>query len=297
MKIFSNLEFFFVEAFRGIKRSGLMSIVAIGIVTVSLFVFGLFLIVIANLGHVVSNVGSRLDMVGYVNQNLSSDNAAALQLSMSKIPGVEEVRYVSKEEAWRNFKQDFGGRLNLDELVRENPLPNTFAIKARTPDLLPRIAEEVAKYSEIEEVRYSGKLIKQIQSLVEAVRIGGFGLMILLFAATLLIVVNTIRLTVLARATDIYIMKLVGATESFVRWPFVIEGIIIGLLGGGIGVFVLKSLYEAMAYRIQAALPFLPIIYNGPVLLSIYIGVFISGLLLGMLGGYISVSRLIKDKE
>ncbi|MBI5700590.1 ABC transporter permease [Candidatus Saganbacteria bacterium] len=297
MKFLNNLEFFFVEAFRGIKRSGLMSIVAIGIVTVSLFIFGLFLIFIANLGHIVSNVGARLDMVAYVNKNLSSDNAASLQLSISKISGIEEVRYISKEEAWKNFKEDFGGRLNLDELVRDNPLPNTYAIKVRTPDLLPHVAEEVAKYSEIEEVRYSGKLIKQIQTLIEAVRIGGAGLMVLLFAATLLIVVNTIRLTVLARATDIYIMKLVGATESFVRWPFVIEGIIIGILGGGIGVFVLKSLYETIAYRIQAALPFLPLIYSGGVLVSIYIGVFASGLILGMLGGYISVSRLIKDKE
>ena len=121
--------------------------------------------------------------------------------------------------------------------------------------------------------------------------------MILLFAATLLIVVNTIRLTVLARETDIYIMKLVGATESFVRWPFMIEGIIIGVLGGGIGVFFLKSLYELFASRIQSALPFLPIIYSGPILFSIYFSVTVSGVLLGMLGGYISVSRLLKNKE
>ncbi len=297
MKLFANVEFFIVEAFRGVKRSGLMSFVAIGIVTVSLFLFGLFLIFIANLGNVVSNLGTRLDMVAYVSQDMSSDSAAALQLSISKISGVDEVKYISKDEAWANFKQDFGQRLALDEVIKGNPLPNSYAIKVRTPDVLPRVADDVAKFQQVEEVRYSGKLIKQIQTLVEAVRIGGAGLMILLFAATLLIVVNTIRLTVLARSTDIYIMKLVGATESFVRWPFVIEGIIIGVLGGGIGVFFLKSIYELSASRIQSALPFLPIIYSGPILTVIYVSVILSGLILGMLGGYISVSRLIKNKE
>ena len=294
---FSAIEFFIIEAFRGIKRSGLMSVVAIAIVTISLFIFGLFLIFIANLGHIVSNIGTRLDMVAYVNQDLSLDSSANLQQALSKVRGVEEVRYVSKEETWRNFKEDFGKKLSLDEIIDSNPLPNFYAIRVRSPELLPAVAQEVAKFPTIDEVRYSGKLIKQMESFVEAVRIGGAGLVILLFTATLLIVVNTIRLTVLARSTDIYIMKLVGATSASVRWPFVIEGIVIGLLGRIVGLFVLKSLYELIIDRIQSALPFLPIIHSGPVLTFIYFTVAITGALLGMLGGYISVSKLLKSKE
>lgn len=297
MKLFQDIEFFIVEAFRGIKRSGFMSVVAIGIVTVSLFIFGLFMIFVSNLGHIVSNLGTRLDMVAYTSQDLNSNTVNQLEQSFSKINGVEEVRYISKEQAWKNFKEDFGARLDLDEIVNDNPLPNSFAIKVKTPDMLSQVAENVAKYEVIEEVRYSGKLVKQIQTLADAARIGGAGLIILLFAATLLIVVNTIRLTVLARATDIYIMKLVGATESFVRWPFVIEGIIIGLIGGTLGVFFIKSLYEVVLARLQFALPFLPLISGGFVLTFIYVSVFVCGILLGMLGGYISVSKLLKTKE
>ena len=103
-----DIEFFIVEAFRGIKRSGLMSLVAIAIVTVSLFIFGFFLIFISNLGHIASNIGTRLDMVAYVDRDLSSDSSSRLQLSIARINGVDEVRYVSKQEAWRNFKEDFG---------------------------------------------------------------------------------------------------------------------------------------------------------------------------------------------
>jgi cell division transport system permease protein len=296
MKILSNLEFFVVEALRSIRRSGLMSIVAIGIVTISLTVFGMFLIFMANLGNLVSYMGSRLDIVAYVEKDLNADSAQVLQVAISQISGVEKVDYIPKDEAWKNFREEFGAKLDLKEVIEENPLPNAFAIKVRTPDILPSVAENVAKFPEVNEVRYSGKLINQIQSLVGAVRIGGLVLSILLFFATLLIVVNTIRLTVLARETDISIMQLVGATNSFIRWPFVIEGVLIGLLGGGFGLIILKFSYEAILMRVKAALPFLPVISDAGILTFIYLVVGLSGLLLGMLGGYISVSRILKEK-
>ena len=297
MSAISDTEFFIVEAFRGIKRSGVMSFVAIGIVTVSIFIFGLFLLFIANLTYIVSNVGTRLDMVAYLGGNPAQETVVKMQNTFSNIRGVEEVRYVPKDEAWKKFREDFGQRLNLEDVIDSNPLPNSFAIKVKAPELLPSVAEDVAKYAEVSEVRYSGKLIKQMQNLVEAVRIGGLGLIILLFTATLLIVVNTIRLTVLARSTDISIMKLVGATSSFLRWPFVIEGVIIGVIGGMTGLFFLKALYELIIFRLQAALPFLPIIHKGAILTIIYLIVPLTGIILGMLGGHLSVSKILKSKE
>jgi cell division transport system permease protein len=296
MKIFGDIEFFVVEAFRGVRRSGVMSLVAIGIVTVSLFIFGLFLLFMVNLGNMVSEMGSRLDIVAYVEKAITPDEAAALSEKLSRITGVEKVRYVSREEAWRSFREDFTQKLDLATIVGENPLPDSFAIKVRTPDILPRVAEAVAQYPEVDEVRYSGKLIKQIQTLIDALRLGGAVLVVLLFFATLLIVVNTIRLTVLARETDIYIMKLVGATRSFIRWPFVIEGILIGVLGGLFGVLILKPSYDAVTNRLQVGLPFLPLMTDKLTLNVIYFAVGLSGMLLGMLGGYISVSRLLKEK-
>lgn len=296
MRFFGDIEFFVVEAFRGVRRSGVMSLVAIGIVTVSLFIFGLFLLFMVNLGNMVSEMGSRLDIVAYVEKAITPDEAAAFSEKLSHITGVEKVRYVSREEAWRSFREDFTQKLDLATIVGENPLPDSFAIKVRTPDILPRVAEAVAQYPEVDEVRYSGKLIKQIQTLIDALRLGGAVLVVLLFFATLLIVVNTIRLTVLARETDIYIMKLVGATRSFIRWPFVIEGVLIGVLGGLFGILILKPSYDAVANRLQVGLPFLPLMTDKFTLNVIYLAVGLSGMLLGMLGGYISVSRLLKEK-
>jgi len=294
--MFSNLEFFLVEAFRSFRRSTLISMVAIATITVSLTVFGIFLLLILNLGNIVTNVSSRLDMVAFSLKDLSLDDAAAIQLRIAKIPGVEKVEYTSKTEAWKKFKSDFGGKLVLDEVLRDNPLPHTFAVRVRTPELLPQIAREISSIETIDEIRYSGKLIDQIKSLISAIRVGGISLIILLSLATLLIVVNTIRLTVIARETDIYIMKLVGATNAFVKWPFIIEGIIIGLIGGVASFVVLKFSYQAVASRLTLALPFLPILSDTLWLTVIYFSMIIGGMVLGMVGGYISVSRALKNE-
>ena len=294
--MFSSLEFFIIEAFRSFRRSALMSMVAIVTITVSLTVFGLFLLLVMNLGNVVGTISSRLDLVAYTTRDLSLEDAGAIQVSISKIPGVEKVEFTSKAEAWKKFKDDFGGKLALDDVLHDNPLPHTFAVRVRTPDLLPVVAKQIADLGVIDEVRYSGRLIEQIRSLVSAVRVGGLSLIVLLSFATLLIVVNTIRLTVLARETDIYIMKLVGATDTFVKWPFIIEGIMIGLIGGVASFLILKFAYESVAYKIGQALPFLPIFSDQFILTVIYAAVLLGGMALGLLGGYISVSRALKNE-
>lgn len=274
-----------------------MSLVAIGIVTISLSIFGFFLLGIINLGNVVSDLSSRLDLVAYADGDLSYEEAGKVQVRISQIGGVEEVNFISKEEAWKNFKKDYAGKIDLQEIVDDNPLPHSFAVAVKTPDLLPVIAKEISKINDISEIRYSGKLISRIQTLVEVIRVSGFILVLLLFFATLLIVVNTIRLTVLARETDIYIMRLVGATNSLVKWPFVVEGIIIGILGGILGVLLLKGSYEFISSKLVEVLPFLPIVVEPRLLSYIYLSVGITGTFLGMLGGYISVSGLLKRKD
>lgn len=295
--MFSNLEFFLVEAFRSFQRSALISMVTMVTITVSLTIFGLFLLSVINLGNMVGTVSSKLDLSAYTSRDISLEDAGAIQVRISKIPGVEKIEYTSKAEAWKKFKEDFSSKLSLDEAIRDNPLPHTFAVQIRTPDLLPIVAKQISAMEVIDEVRYSGRLIDQIKSLVSAVRVGGLALIVLLFLATLLIVVNTIRLTVLARETDIYIMKLVGATNNFVKWPFIIEGIFIGVVGGIFSFLILKFSYDSVISRLALALPFLPVVTDQSLLSAIYAVMIFGGMGLGMLGGYISVSKVLKNEE
>lgn len=292
--MFSNLEFFLIEALRSFRRGALMSLVAIGTITVSLVIFGMFLLLIINLGNIIGNVSSKMDIAAYVDKDIPLSSAGAIQLQLSKIPGVAKVDFVSKTEAWRKFKQEFGSTLYLDEIISGNPLPHTFNIRVRTPDVLDSVAKEVSRVKVISEVRYSGQLIDQIKSLVDAVRIGGAALVVLISVATLLIVVNTIRLTVLARETDICIMKLVGATNTFVKWPFIIEGLLLGVLGGVCSFFLLKFSYDAIVFKITQALPFVPLVSDQRLLFMIYLTMIVGGTAVGMLGAYISVSKVLK---
>ncbi|MBI5399420.1 ABC transporter permease [Candidatus Saganbacteria bacterium] len=294
--MFSNLEFFLVEALRSFRRSALMSFVAIGTITVSLFVFGVFLLLVVNLGSIVGSVSSKMDLAAYVNKDISLEEAGALQLTLAKIPGVEKIDFISRTEAWRQFKDEFGSQLDLDATMTNNPLPHTFNIKVRTPDILPKVAKEVSNFQLIDEVRYSGKFVDQMKSLLDAIRIGGASLVILIALATLLIVVNTIRLTVLARETDISIMKLVGATDIFVKWPFIIEGILLGVLGGLASFIILNFSYSAVLYKVSSALPFLPLMGDQRLLSLIYLTMVLLGTGLGMLGAYISVSRILNSE-
>ncbi|MFA6170751.1 MAG: permease-like cell division protein FtsX [Candidatus Margulisiibacteriota bacterium] len=292
----SSLEFFIVEAFRSLRRSALMSFVAIATIIVSLTIFGFFLLLVLNMGNIVGGIASRMDLVAYIYKDLSLDDAGAVQVKMANIQGVEKVDFISKAEAWKNFRDEFSNKLSLNEVVYDNPLPHTFSIRVRNADLLPIIAKEISAIDVVDEVRYNGKLIQQVKSLISAVRVGGTALVIMLSFATLLIVVNTIRLTVIARETDIYIMKLVGATDNFVKWPFIIEGIIIGVIGGVSSLLILKLSYEAVVSRILQALPFLPLVTDYALLMAIYSTMFFGGIALGMIGGYISVSRVLKNE-
>jgi cell division transport system permease protein len=294
--MFSNLEFFLVEAFRSFYRGALMSLVAVGTISVSLVIFGLFVLLVLNLGNVVGTVSSKMDIAAFVEKDISLEQAGQLQLALTKIPGVERVEYISKTEAWRKFKSEFGEKLELDDVVVNNPLPETFNIKVRTPDTLSSVAKQIANIEAIDEVRYSGKYVDQMRTLMDAIRIGGAALVILISFATLLIVVNTIRLTVIARETDIYIMKLVGATDTFVKWPFLIEGVMLGVLGGLIAFLVLKLSYDAISFRLVQALPFVPLIGDQRILTLVYIVMVLGGTALGMLGAHISVSKVLKTE-
>ncbi len=290
-------SFFIREAWNGFRRSGIMSVVSLVTITVSLVVFGAFLLAIFNLGNIVNSLGSKMEIVAYIDKTIDDYTANTFVLQITKIEGVDNVKYISKEEAWGNFRSDFEGRLELDEVVKDNPLPNTFVIKVRAPELITSVAKSVSNIPSIDEVRYSGALAERVQTLLNGVQVGGLILVVLLIIATLLIVVNTIKLTVIARQTDIIIMKLVGATNSFIKWPFILEGILIGVIGSALSFMVLKFSYDLIVHQLQTVLPFIPMITSKVSLFWIYGSVATVGVVLGMVGGYISVNSLLKEKE
>jgi len=293
--VLNSIEFFVSEAWTGFKRSGIMSFVAVGTVIVSLTIFGVFLMGVVNIGSIIGTISSSVQVSAYVERSLDKYEVDSIINRISALRGVSSVKYLSREDAWKKFKEEYGGKMNLEEVVSNNPLPDTFIIEVQIPELVPSVSKQISGMPSISEVRYSGKLIKQVESLASAVRIGGLILVCMLSVATLLIVINTIRLTVIAREKDISIMKLVGATNSFIKWPFIIEGVIIGVIGSMFSFAILKASYDLVVFQVSQALPFLPLVSDQKHLVAVYVIVGCVGIFLGMLGGYISVSKSLKE--
>jgi len=291
----NSIEFFVSEAWTGFKRSGIMSFVAVGTVIVSLTIFGVFLMGVVNIGSIIGTISSSVQVSAYVERSLDKYEVDSTISRISALRGVSSVKYLSREEAWKKFKEEYGSKMNLEEVVSDNPLPDTFIVEVQIPELVPAVSKQISGMPSISEVRYSGKLIDQVQSLASAVRIGGLILVCMLSVATLLIVINTIRLTVIAREKDISIMKLVGATNSFIKWPFIIEGVIIGIIGSMFSFAILKASYDLILFQVNQALPFLPLVSDQRRLITVYVIVGCVGVFLGMLGGYISVSKSLKE--
>lgn len=291
----NSIDFFIREAWTGFKRSPIMSFVAVGTVIVSLTIFGVFLMGVVNIGSIMGSISSSVEIAAYMDKNMENYEVDALSKKISVLRGVTKVKYVTRETAWKNFKAEYGDRLHLDDVMTDNPLPDTFIIEVEVPELVPLVAKQVSAMPTISEVRYSGKLLDQIESLASAVRIGGLILVCMLSVATLLIVINTIRLTVIAREKDISVMKLVGATNTFIKWPFIIEGLLIGIIGSAFSFAILKMSYDIVMYQINTSMPFLPVISDQSHLILVYLIVGCVGVFLGMLGGYISVSKSLKE--
>jgi len=291
----NSIEFFISEAWTGFKRSGIMSLVAVGTVIVSLTIFGVFLMGVVNIGSIIGTISSNVQVAAYVDRSLDRYESDSIIGRISKLRGVSNVKYLSRTDSWKRFKEEYGGKMNLESVISDNPLPDTFIVEVQIPELVPLVAKQISGMPSISEVRYSGKLIEQVESLASAVRIGGLILVCMLSVATLLIVINTIRLTVIAREKDISIMKLVGATDSFIKWPFIIEGVIIGIIGAMFSFAILKTFYDLVILQVNHALPFLPLVSDQKHLIAVYLIVGCVGVFLGMLGGYISVSKSLKE--
>lgn len=290
--ILRDIGFFLTEAFISIRRSGLMAAISTATIGVSLVVFGLFLLISANISNLSTFFSEKLEIRVFLQDNIGPGEITAMKHRLEAMPDVKSVVFVSKDKAWRDFRKGFQS-LSLSDLI-ENPLPHSFKITLRDNTKIMKIAQYVRGFENVEDVGYMGTIAERITKFAAYTRIAGFILVSLLTIATLLIVVNTIRLTVIARQDEITIMHLVGATVPFIRWPFIIEGALMGLVGSCIAVAILSPLYGMFAVRVQEKMPYVPVLQDSVTLNVIYLTLILVGTSLGIFGSYLSVSRTIK---
>ena len=294
MKI-STLEYFIREVFNSLKRNNWMSVASIGTVAVSLFIFGMFLMLVMNMNKMVESLESQVQIKVYLEEDFSRDDARDLEVDLKKMQGVESVTFVPKEEAMEKFKERLGDQKTLLEALDEtNPLPDSFEVTLVQPEMVKTAAENIERLEGVEMAKYGQDVMEHLFDITRLIRIFGFALMFVLALATLFIIANTIRLTVFARRKEIAIMKYVGATDWFIRWPFVLEGMVMGLLGSLIASVILRFSYAGITAKIYNTLAFLPLIPEYPFLNYVTFVVIIGGMVMGAVGSAVSIKRFLK---
>ena len=292
---FQTIEYYFREVFLSMVRKRWMTFASIGTVTVSLFVLGVFLILLMNMTKLASSLESQVQISAYLIDGLTIEERKEIELMTKSLSSVSKVEYVTKDQALKTLQERLGEQKKiLDALGDSNPLPNYFLVTVNNSFDVKRTAEVIAEIYGVEEVKYGQDVATNLFELTHLIKIFGLMLMAILALATIFIISNTIRLTVFARRKEIAIMKYVGATDDFIRWPFVLEGILLGFIGGGISAIILRSFYSAMTEKIYATLAFFPLIEQFPFINWMSLFLIVSGILIGILGSTISLKKFLE---
>lgn len=292
---FRTTEYFIKEVATSLKRNNWMSIASIGTVTISLFILGLFLMVVVNLDRMASTLESQVQISVYLKDDITKEQTAALQQKLNSLQGIDTVNYISKEDAMKRFSERLGDqKYLLSALDETNPLPNAFEITVKDPQLVKTASKEVENFPGVDTAVYAQDIVEHLFDLTRLIRLIGLAIIIFLAGATIFIISNTIRLTVFARRKEIAIMKYVGATDWFIRWPFLLEGVVLGFFGGNIAAILLRLAYMALTQKIYDMMTFFPLIPLYPFLTYITIIIILSGIVIGALGSVISIKRFLE---
>lgn len=291
----STSEYFIKEVYTSFKRNIWMTLASIFTVVLSLFILGFFSIVILNLNKMADTLESQVQISVYLKDDLSQEEIDETKETLSKIEGLQDIKFITREEAMENFKERLGDQqFLLDALDDTNPLPDSFSLTVTSPQQVKTIADTAAALDSVESASYSQDVINHLFNLTHLIRLIGIALIILLTGAAIFIISNTIRLTVFARRKEIAIMKYVGATDWFIRWPFLLEGICLGFIGGGLATIFLYIVYNQVTQEIYEAMAFFPLIPQHPFIDYISLAILVAGIIIGALGSTISLKRFLK---
>lgn len=292
---FSTWEFYIRETLLSLRRNSLMSLASISTVALSFLILGLFVLLVVNLDYMADTLEAQVEIAAYLDPELEEGEIARIAEQIESLPGVRESDFVSRDEALDRLRKQFGERQDLLDSVEEmNPLRHSFEIRAEEAEQVKVIAREIGGIEGVAEVKYRQEVVERLFSLTRSIRMGGLVLVLLLLMATVFLISNTIRLTVFARRREIGIMKLVGATDWFIRWPFILEGILLGILGTLVSLLVLTRLYNWVVASIYSSLPFVPVVSPEGIIKPLSLLLLGLGFIVGAFGSLVSLRRFLR---
>lgn len=285
----------FIESFRSIKRNGWMTVAAISAVAVTLLLVGSFIAILFNVNKLASDVENDVSVRVYIDLAAEEEQRNALEEQLQNLENVETVEFSSRDDELSQVVGSYGEEFNLFE-GDDNPLYDVFVLNTTEPQYTAPVAEAASELDYVADVNYGGATADNLFATVETMRNVGAVIVIALLFIAVFLISNTIRITIFSRRTEIEIMKLVGATNWFIRWPFLIEGALIGLIGAIIPSVILGLVYVngfdfIMAYLAGTYFSLLP---PNPFLIQLIALMLGMGVVIGSLGSTLSIRRFLK---
>lgn len=241
------------EGLQGISRNGWMVTASVLTVSACLFIFGIVYCIVMNVRSFANNLDDNLGIVAFLSSKVPEESVPTLLDQIRKMDGVKEVQYISAEEAWESFKESmgFGEQLGTDmvnRLDQDNPLADSASFQIYLYDAGDQEAfvSQLKTMPQFRRIQYAAETAAVMSNINRVITIGGLVLILLLIIIAILLISNTIKLSVYVRREEIEIMKYIGATDSFVRIPFVVEGILIGILGSILPAVTIYFIYRAV---------------------------------------------------
>ncbi|GIO88755.1 cell division protein FtsX [Paenibacillus faecis] len=292
------------EGAKNVFRNGWMSVASITSIIVSLFILGVFMLLVLNVNSFADAADSQVEISAYLNSDVDQATREKLQNDIGSMAEVSRVTLIPKAEGLKDFKKKMGDEMKdllegYDE--KTNPIPDTLKIEVVEPTTVPYVASKISALSDqypndpIYKVRYGQGTIEKLFKITKAIRNIGFAFVGGLALMAMFLISNTIRVTILARRREIGIMKLVGATNMFIRWPFFVEGALIGFVGSAITVALLfvgyNQLVDSVKADITLAFRLIPVGEIGLQVGGLLLGL---GLLIGIWGSTMSIRKFLK---
>lgn len=288
-----TLYYFVREVLSNLRSNPLIVLAAFTTVLVLVLILGMFSIVMLNMDNMAQSLVTDLRVVAYLRDDLPAAQIPAIKQKLMALPHVTRVSLVDKDAALQRLMKRLNGRFDINDITR-NPLPDSLEVTVDDPAQMEAVAKKAEAFTEVQKVKYGEAVAHRMLAFARLLRWTGGSLLVVLFLSTILVISNTIRLSVFARRREIEIMQMVGAARWFVQIPFILEGMLVGLGGAGCACLLLNSSYQVLAPQITAMVPFVPLLAPAqllPLLSPILIAL---GIFVGAAGSWISINRYLQ---
>ena len=282
------------EGLKNVWSNRIMSIASVCVLVSCLVLTGAAALFSINVAQVVESVGDSNETTVYIKSDVSQLEAVYIGKDIEKVSNVSSATFYSKDEAFKKYKEDLGEEL-FNKIEDRNPLPDAFIVVMDDLSQYDETVADILKIDGVDSINDHRELAKKLTDISNLVNIICIGVVAALMIISIFIIANTIRATMYSRRFEISIMKSVGATNSFVRMPFLVEGMVIGLISAAVSTGGIALLYEAVMSAITSMIPFTFIPLSN-VILYVAVAFVIAGVVIGFFGSFISIRKYLKKE-